>query len=123
MRHRDRRGSGRCGGGFTLVELLVVIGIIAILVSILLPALNRARDQANRAACMSNIRQVMIGFVLYAQTYKDKCPLGSRADNPGNVDIPGDWIYWRPVSGNPTAINNSAIIPFINSKSGAFAAL
>jgi len=106
-----------------LVELLVVIGIIAILVSILLPALNRARDQANRTACMSNIRQVMMGFMLYAQTYKDKCPLGARADNPGNLDIPGDWIYWRPVSGNPTAINNSAIIPFINSKSGAFEAL
>src|SRR5205085_12063615 len=81
--------------GFTLVELLVVIGIIAILVSILLPALNRARDQANRTACMSNIRQVMIGFMFYAQTYKDKCPLGARADNPGNLDIPGDWIYWR----------------------------
>src|SRR3954463_12248067 len=111
MRRRQRHLLGRAGrrgaGGFTLVELLVVIGIIAILISILIPALNRARDQANRTACMSNIRQVMIGFVLYAQTYKDKCPLGARADNPGNVDISGDWIFWRAVPNNPSAVNGS----------------
>jgi prepilin-type N-terminal cleavage/methylation domain-containing protein/prepilin-type processing-associated H-X9-DG protein len=116
MKQPGHRGRG----GFTLVELLVVIGIIAILISILIPALNRARDQANRTACMSNIRQLMIGFMFYAQTYKDKCPLGARSDNPGNVDIPGDWIYWRPVTGNPGAINNSAIAPFVNSKGATF---
>ena len=87
--HRDRRA------GFTLVELLVVIGIIALLISILLPALSRAKDQANRTACMSNLRQVATSFLLYAMDHKDKCPLGSRADNPGNVDLPGDWIHWR----------------------------
>jgi prepilin-type N-terminal cleavage/methylation domain-containing protein/prepilin-type processing-associated H-X9-DG protein len=108
--------------GFTLVELLVVIGVIAILISILIPALTRARDQANRAACMSNIRQVMLGFILYAQQNKDKCPYGSRLDNPGNVDIPGDWIYWRPVA-DPNAVNNSAIVPFLNAKSLAFQTL
>src|SRR4051812_488678 len=104
---RSRVDGGR-RSGFTLVELLVVIGIIAILVSLLLPALNRARDQANRTACISNIRQLMIGFIMYAQQNKDKCPLGSRADNPGNVDIAGDWVYWRPVASEPEAINNSA---------------
>jgi prepilin-type N-terminal cleavage/methylation domain-containing protein/prepilin-type processing-associated H-X9-DG protein len=113
----------RAPRAFTLVELLVVIGVISILISILIPALNRARDQANRTACMSNIRQVMVGFMLYAQTYKDKCPLGARSDNPGNVDIPGDWIFWRPVNGNPSAVNNSAIIPFVNSKGSAFETL
>ena len=59
---------------FTLVELLVVVGIIAILISVLLPALNRARESANKVKCLSNMKQVGLAYLMYAQDNKGTLP-------------------------------------------------
>jgi prepilin-type N-terminal cleavage/methylation domain-containing protein/prepilin-type processing-associated H-X9-DG protein len=61
--------------GFTLVELLVVIGIIALLISILLPSLRRVREAANVATCLSNLRQMGLGIEMYSQLSKGQMPL------------------------------------------------
>jgi prepilin-type N-terminal cleavage/methylation domain-containing protein/prepilin-type processing-associated H-X9-DG protein len=70
-------------GGFTLVELLVVIGIIALLVGILLPTLNRARRAARTTQCLSTLRQLGLGFMMYTQQHKRSIPYYSTDDETG----------------------------------------
>jgi prepilin-type N-terminal cleavage/methylation domain-containing protein/prepilin-type processing-associated H-X9-DG protein len=68
--------------GFTLVELLVVIGIIALLVSILLPVLSNARKTANDTQCASNMRQLCTALVMYANEFKGKFPPNIGSSGP-----------------------------------------
>jgi prepilin-type N-terminal cleavage/methylation domain-containing protein/prepilin-type processing-associated H-X9-DG protein len=60
--------------GFTLIELLVVIAIIAILAAILFPVFARARENARRASCQSNLKQIALGIFMYKQDYDEKMP-------------------------------------------------
>src|SRR5690606_32131455 len=60
---------------FTLIELLVVIAIIAILAAILFPVFGRARENARRTSCLSNMKQVGTGILMYNQDYDDRFPI------------------------------------------------
>src|SRR5438874_3457003 len=86
-----KRRRRRDAGAFTLVELLVVIGIIALLIAILMPTLRGAREQARRLLCMNNQRQLITAWSMYAVEFNGFMPLG-YPDGGNAIDV--KFIPW-----------------------------
>ena len=109
--------------GFTLVELLVVIGIIALLIAMLFPALRRAKESANAAQCSSNLRQIMMGFLMFANEHQGHLP-GNYWDAMAQQPDPEkrDWLLGdNPGQGNPVqqladGPEKGTVFKYVNSK-------
>jgi len=107
---------GESRRGFTLIELLVVIAIIAILAALLLPGLARAKEKANRTACVNNLRQLALAMSMYTHDNKDMMPWCQWYNDYGP-----SWIYMPKGGGAPdpfrlvgsSLVDNPTDIPFV----------
>jgi prepilin-type N-terminal cleavage/methylation domain-containing protein/prepilin-type processing-associated H-X9-DG protein len=93
--------------GFTLIEMLIVVAIVALLAALLLPSLNRAREHARRVQCASNLRQVSLATIMYANQNRGVFPGVGRWPHQAH-----DWVYWGRVAPFD-ALDESGIAPYL----------
>src|SRR4029453_3622312 len=94
-----QRTLARCRQGFTLVELLVVVGITPILISILLPALGKAKDKARQVSCASNERQLYMLCMMFAQDHKGHLPRPSWNNSSPSLQWVDEMCAWAQDGG------------------------
>jgi prepilin-type N-terminal cleavage/methylation domain-containing protein/prepilin-type processing-associated H-X9-DG protein len=103
--------------GFTLIELLVVIAIIAVLMAILMPALNRAREQGKRSTCLSNLKQLTLAWIMYADENDDNLVNGDTGEysiHPKETPwVLRDWSSGMSEEQKIDAIKNGALWPYV----------
>jgi prepilin-type N-terminal cleavage/methylation domain-containing protein/prepilin-type processing-associated H-X9-DG protein len=95
---KNTHAAGANKRGFTLIELLVVIAIIAILAAILFPVFARARENARRTSCASNLKQAGLGLLMYAQDNDERWPYGSiilAGQTPPGGYWSGSYWFWQ----------------------------
>ena len=107
----------RAAAAFTLIELLVVIAIIAILAALLLPALAKSKATGHSAVCLSNLRQLQVGYLTYAHENSDKLPPNiSRRVQFDQVNVTGAWVLGNTtVDTNITNIKAGVLFPHVGS--------
>jgi prepilin-type N-terminal cleavage/methylation domain-containing protein/prepilin-type processing-associated H-X9-DG protein len=98
----------RSTSGFTLIELLVVIAIIAILAAILFPVFAQAREKARQTSCLSNLKQLTLGWVMYAQDYDEQFPQWKWGEN-----YKATWGSGSVSPNNATTLWCNAIFPYV----------